>query len=336
MPTVYHTSLMANDAETNKYFSTPIGTLATPAVLTRATFDGTSALQIALGDETPDGSFAGADGGASGYSDMVANAGSYTDGDIAFCYDIDPAKHGRYVLASGTWVRTGPARPLYEDDNNHLNVVKNLNLLMQTFFDTGHPVAANDGAGPFVDKVAYPNVTDMTDHIMRLTMRAVDLSFSKTAKLGMHLQGQLSGVPRIGSGNSGDGAFPLVNAMNHTDILGKLGAGNAGIYAHNTVQYIADSGWVEVDIPFSASDAMWTMMLGNTDKDAHEGASYSQALHYIGTSADRLVGADLAKVNAYLCAFDWVTTPGTPGTNTPRPRTEMRGDIYVSKIEFLS
>lgn len=333
---VYHTSLMTTDPECNKYFSTPIGTLATPAVLTRTTFDGTSCLQIALGNETPDVSFAGADGGASAHSDMLAAAGAHAEGDVAFCYDIDPSKHGRYVLSAGAWVRTGTARPLYEDDNNHMNVVKDLNLLIQTFFDTAHPAAVDDGAGPFVDKVAYPNITDMTDHIMRLTMRAVDLSFAPDTKLGMHLQGQLSGVPRIGTGNGGAGAFPLVNAMNNADILGQLGAGNAGIYADNTVTYIADSGWVEVDIPFSPSDAQWTMMLGNTDKDAHEGAAYAQALHYIGTSARRLVSADLHKLNAYLCAFKWNTRPGTPGVNTPRPRTEMIGDLLVSKIEFIS
>lgn len=336
---VYHTSLMTTDAEVKKYFSTPIGTLATPAAAERVVFDGTSCLRIPLGTETPTATFAGG-GGGTAFADMTAAAGGFPNGSVLYCYAANSAQDGRYVVTGGVAAKTGQKAPLYEYDNNHLKVVNDLILLLQTGFDTGHPILASDGAGPFVDKVAYPNVTDLTGHVMRLWMRAVNLRFPSDFKIGMHLQGELSGHPRIGIGNSGAGAFPCVNAMNHTDVLGKLGAGNAGIYADNTVTYIADSGFVPVDIPFDASDAQWTMMLGNEDKDGRQGAAYNQALLYCGTSAKRLVSADLLKINAYLCGFRWNPSPGIAGTNTARPRVdpafEPTGTIYISKIEFIA
>jgi len=339
MPTTYHTSLMTTDAEVNKYFHSPAGTLATPAVVGRVTFDSTSCIRIPFGTEVPTVVFAGG-GGGTAYADMVAAVGSYAAGAVAYCFAINSAEFGRYVRTAGVWVKTGLMAPLYDYDNNHMKVINDLLLLLQTGFATGHPLLASDGGGPFVDKVAYPNATDLTNHIMRLTMRAVNLAFPSDFKVGMHLQGELDSHPRIGTGNAGAGAFPLVNAMNHTDILGKLGAGNAGIYADNTVNYICDSGWVEVDIPFSPSDAMWTMMLGMENKDGNERAAYNQPLMYVGTSAKRLVGADVLKINAYLCGFRWNPNPGVAGSNTTRPRTspafEPTGDLYVSKIEFIS
>lgn len=339
MPTTYHTSTMSTDAEVNKYFHTPVGTLSTPAVLGRVTFDGTSCLRIPFGTETPTVQFAGG-GGGTAYADMIAAVGSYSDGAIAYCYAADSTEFGRYVRTAGAWVKTGLMAPLYDYDNNHMKIVNDLFLLLQTGFNTGHPLLVSDGGGAFVDKVAYPNATDMTNHIMRLTMRAVNFAFPSDFKIGMHLQGELDSHPRIGTGNAGAGAFPLVNAMNHADVLGQLGAGNAGTYADNTVNYICDSGWVEVEIPFSPSDTQWTMMIGNESKDGHEQGSYNQALLYVGTTAKRLVGADVLKLNAYMCGFRWNPTPGVAGTNTTRPRAspafEPTGDIYISKIEFIS
>lgn len=339
MPTIYYTSTMSSDTETNKYFHTPIGTLPTPAVLPRATIGGVSALKIALGTETPTVNFAG-NGGGTAFADMQAAVGSYANGAVAFCYAANSTQHGRYVKSGGAWVKTGNLAPLMEYDDNHMKVVNDLNLLCQTAFDTGHPAAVDDGPGPFVDKVAFPNVGDMTGHIMRPTMRFVDFKFPSDYHLGWHLQGQLAGVPSLGTGNAGAGAFPLVNAMNHKSILSDAGAGNGGIYADNTVNYIADTGWFAPDIIMSPSDAFWTMMLGNENKDGHEGAAYAQAVQYIGTSAKRLVGPDLQKLNAYLCGFRWNPTPGVPGMNTARPRVspnfEPTGTIYISKIEFIS
>lgn len=337
--TVYHTCLMDTDAEVKKFFSTPVSTLSTPAAAERVTFDGTSYLRIPFGTETPDATFAGS-GGGTAYADMVAAAGSYSEGDVAYCYDDDSSEDGRYVLTSGVWVKTGQKAPLYAYDDNHMRIVNDLFLLMQSCFNTGHPALTSDGPGAFVDKVAYPNVTDMTDHIMRITMRAVDFRFPSDFKIGMHMQGELTTAPRIGTGNGGLGGFPVVNAMNHADILGQLGAGNAGIYGDNTVNYLADTGDVEVDIPFSASDAQWTMMIGNADKDGHQGDAYTGANVYVGTTAKRLVSADVHKINAYLCGFRWNPTPGVTGANTPRPRVdpyfEPTGTLYVSKIEFIS
>lgn len=336
---VYHTSLMTTDAEVKKYFSTPIGALGAPAAAERVVFDGVSCLRIPFGTETPAAIFSGG-GGATAFADMTAAVGDFDNGDVVYCYADNSAHDGRYVKTGGVFVETGTKNPLYDYDDNHMKVVNDLMLLLQTGFNTGHPALASDGAGPFLDKVAYPNVTDMTDHVMRLTMRAVKFSFPSDFKIGMHLQGELSGHPRIGTGNSGVGAFPAVNAMNHTDFLGKLGAGNGGIFADNTVNYIADSGFVTIDVPFSASDAQWTMMLGNADKDGREGAAYTQAFLYCGTSAKRLVSADLVKINAYLCGFRWNPTPGIPGTNTSRPRVEPAfeptGNLYISKIEFIA
>ena len=178
----------------------------------------------------------------------------------------------------------------------------------------------------------------MTNHVMKLRMRAVDFRFPSNFAIAMHLQAELLSHPRIGTGNMGAGAFPLVNAMNHADVLGQLGAGNAGIHGDRTVNYICDSGWVDVEIPFSPSDSQWTMMLGNVSKDGHERDLYSAPLMYVGTSAKRLVSADTHKLNAYLCGFKWNTRPGQAGGNTPRPRVlpdfEPTGSIYISQITF--
>jgi hypothetical protein len=338
MSTLYHTSLMTTDAEVNKYFSSPIGTLATPAVLPRETFDGVSCIVIRLGTETPDYIFAG-NGGGTAKAELDASVPARASGKVSHCYAINPADHGRYLGDGTAAVRTGVVNPLYEFDDNHKRVINDLMLHLQTFFDTNHPAAVNDGGGPFVDKIAYPNVLDMTNHTIRLTMRAVDFKYPPYYFLGMHLQGQLAGVPRIGTGNGGTGAFPLVNAMNHADILGQLVGSKGGIYADNTIGYIRDSGFVAVDIPFSPNDSQWTMMFGNEDKDGHEGAAYAQGPMYIGTTAKRLVGPDMQKLNAYLCGGRWNPNRGTEGTNTVRPRVapdfEPTGSIYVSKIEFV-
>lgn len=364
MPTTYHT-VTINDAETaSKFFSTTKGTLHAPAVSTLTTYDGIPCLLIPFGRadiptapgpcETPTVNFVGGgcatngagsvihgsapgDGGATAHADMVSYAASYAEGNVAYCFDIDPTKHGRYVHTSGAWVRSGNMFPLYEYDNNHMKVVNDLLLLVQTFFATGHPATVSDGAGPYVDKVAYPDVGDMTNHIIRLTLRAVNFAFPSDFKIGMHLQGEIDTQPRLGTGNGGLGAFPLVNAMNHADILGALGAGNAGVYGLNTVTYIADSGWVEIDIPMSPNDAHWTMMIGNADKNGSGGASYTGSIYYVGTTAKRLVGPDVTKLNAYLCGFRWNTSTPAVGSNTPRPRAdEPTGNLYLSKVEFIS
>lgn len=331
---VYHTSTIDSDAEANKYFHSPIGAIGGGLIcpLRRVTFDGTSCLKIPFGTETPDVSFAGGQG-TTAYADMLAAVGSYVDGDVAYCYSDDPAEHGRYVRTAGAWTRIGEQTPLFDYDDNHMKVTNDLILPLQSCFDTGHPAMVGG-------KAAYPNVTDMTDHVIRLTMRAVDFAFPLDFKLAMHLQGELDSAPRTGTGNGGLGSFPVVNAMNHFDWLNHLGSGNGGIYADNTVEYIADSGWVVGDVPISPDDAMWTMMLGNPDKDGHQGASYTGSNRYIGTTAARLVGSDTIKINSYLCGFRWNTRPGIEGTNTPRPRLlpdfEPTGALYLSKVEFVS
>ena len=335
---LYHTSLMTTDAETNKYFSTPIGTLATPAVVTRETFDGVSCIPIRLGTETPDYTFAGG-GGGTAKADLDASVPARASGKVSHCYAIAPADHGRYVGNGTTAVRTGPINPLYELDNNHMKVINDYRLLLQTGYDAGHPLLASDGGGAFVDKVAYPNVLDLTNHLMVITARAVRLSVASNFHLAMHHQVELRNAPHIGTGNAGAGAFPCVNAMNHSNILGYFGLGNGGIFSDNTVNYVEDTGWVDIPIPFSPSDSQWSMMLGNVDKDGHEGAAYDKALLYTGSDAKTFVGPNSWPINSYLSGFRWNENRGVAGTNTTRPVVapdfEPTGTIYFRKIEFF-
>jgi hypothetical protein len=329
---------MTTDVETRKYFSSPVGTLSIVACATRETFDGTSCLPIRLGTETSNLIFGG-NGGGTAKAELDASAAAKVNGTISYCFSSVSTDHGRYVGNGTTAVRTGPINPLYEYDNNHMKVLNDYILLLQTGYNTAHPLLASDGAGALVDKVAYPNISNMTNYKMVITARAVDLKVPSDFHIGMHHQGELRNAKKIGSGNAGVGAFPCVNAMNHTNVLGFFGFGNGGIFSNNTVNYVADSGWVEITIPFSPSDSQWSMMLGNEDKDGHELASYNKSLLYTGTDAKTLVGPNLWIINSYLCGFRWNANRGVPGTNSARPavspRFEPTGTIYVSKIEFF-
>lgn len=335
------------DAKVASFFYSPApGGLANIAGLRRVVQDGVSCIEINIGDEVPDASYFRTVGGGSldavdAYNRMVADLPNRSVGDILFCYSKDSTKHGKYEVLAGPSLsaRLGSVAPRMMNDENHKRVVQ-IRLLLQSYSAAGDPISPGlHGYPDFAelnDSIGLPEEHNLSGWTMRWRMRAIGMSMGLKTKLFQHFQTRVPG-PRVGSYNWGDGqgngSVPYVNAGNVvTCISDDLGFGAGGLFAPNTVQYVADSGWVDVDIPLEPLWSYWLAMGGNPDKSGAEGGAYASFLRYV--VANPAVWARNWTGNAYLCEGQFNPNPDSDLPVIPDSES-VRGRLLVSSLCFL-
>lgn len=270
------------DASVATFFASP--ELTNVASLRRVEVDGISCAEVWVGDEIPDVRYyPRAISPTGAYDQMIADAGNWAAGKVAHCFDLDSAKHGRYVRGTLSWgTSTGPIKMKLAQDDNHQRVVRGA-LIFQSFSAAAaaDPGAYNDGAGPLPDKLGYPDIRDVRNHTLRLRMRAIDASWGWDTKLFMHFQTRVDSMPAIPSTVNGAAvnAYAYVNAANRVCVSDYLGGGGNGLFARNAHNYQADSGFVDIDIPLRPLWSQWVMMGGNDDKAGRP--PYNKTLRYV-------------------------------------------------------
>lgn len=338
-----------SDAKVAKFFYSPDpGGLANVAPLRRITTpdDSVSCIEIHIGDEVPDASYFRTFSGSNqdAYDKAVADLANRSPGDVVYIYSTDSTKHGRYVITEGGLLgsRTGSVTPKMANDENHRGVAQ-IRLLLQSWSAAGDPYSGSALWGYPDFEALHTSLghaemgNDLSGWTMRWTMRAIDLEIpDKKTKIVQHFQTRIESMPRVGSySGAGEphGSVAYVNAINRaTCISDELGFGGDGLNAPNTKTYVADSGWVDVDIPLEALWSYWLMLGGNTDKDGHEGASYAGALRYVVANPEIWVRNWLS--NAYMCEVQLNPNPDEDLPVIPEA-SSTRGRILVSSLAFL-
>lgn len=334
------------DAKVAKFLYSPApGGLANVAALRRVVTadDSVSCIEINIGDETPDveyfRTFSGSDLDA--YDKMVADLANQADGTVAYCYSTDSTKHGRYVKTAGAWgTRTGSVAPKMADDENHKRVAQ-IRLLLQSWSAAGdaYSTSALHGYPDFAAlnlSLGLPEENNLSGWVMRWRMRAQGMSMGRHTKIVQHFQTRIDDAPRVGNYTGAGtpyGSVAFVNAVNQaTCISDELGFGGGGLFAPNAVEYVADSGWVDVDIPLEALWSYWLMLGGNAAKMASEGASYSQPLRYVVSNP--AVWAANWTGNAYMLEAQFNPDPDADLDVIPNDES-VKGRLLVSSLSFL-
>lgn len=335
------------DAKVAKFWYSPSpGGLGEIAGLRRVVQDSVSCIEINIGDEVPDASYfrtvSGVDlDGVDAYDRMVADVPNRDEGDVLYCYSTDSTKNGRYTITGGVLsARSGSVAPRLADDENHRRVAQ-IRLLLQSYADAGEPIATPLFGYPdfaeLNDSIGLPEERDLSGWTMRWRMRAIGMSMGRRTKIFQHFQTRIPG-PRIGSYSGwgdglGNGSVPFVNAGNvATCISDPLGFGDGGLFAPNTVEYVADSGWVDIDIPLEPLWSYWLALGGNADKSGAEGAAYASFLRYVVANPDVWVRNWTG--NAYVCEGQFNPNPDADLAVIPDSES-VRGRLLVSALSFL-
>jgi hypothetical protein len=335
------------DAKTGEWYYTPEGVATVPCPVRRVVVDGVSSAEILIGTETAGVNFV-SDQAGSAYTKMIASL-NYPSGTIAYCYDIDSTKHGRYVKTgatgtggwgarvgtyklSNTTSTTGSVTPKMWTDENHRRVGQ-LHLLFQSWSRAADAYAPNDASGPYPDKLGLPDIRDLRGYVMRWRLRAQNMEMGPDAKIVQHFQTRVPRIPPTPSTHpSVKMAVGFVNAINiATCISDKLGFGTGGLYAKNAVDYVADSGWVDVDIPLTANDSAWLALGALPTKTGRW--DYAQAIKYVCASAEEWLANWTG--NAYMCAFYRNPAPGSDML-VPTAAEAVKGRLLVQSLSFIS
>lgn len=335
------------DAKVAKFFYSPApGGLANTAPLRRVVTadDAVSCIEINIGNEVPDveyfRTFSGANQDA--WDKAVADLPNRTVGQVVYIYSTDSTKAGRYVVGAGPSLgtRTGSVAPKLADDENHRRVTQ-IRLLLQSWSAAGDPYSSGSLQGypsfaALNAALGRPANHDMSGWVMRWRMRAQGMSMARETKIVQHFQTRIPSMPRIGTySGAGEpfGSVAYVNAINQaTCISDQLGFGGGGLFAPNTVEYVADSGWVDIDIPLEALWSYWLQMGGNAGKSGAEGAAYTQALRYV--VSDPAVWVTNWTGNAYLLEAQFNTNPDADMAVIPNAES-VKGRLLVSALSFL-
>lgn len=333
------------DAKVSKFFHSPApGGLANIAPVRRVVTDddAVSCIEVHVGDEVPDAeyfrTFVGANQDA--YDKAVADLPNRTPGDVIYIYSTDSTKHGRYVIEAGPSLgsRTGSCTPAITDDINHRRVAQ-IRLWLQSWSAAGDPLTSSSLHGypdfsVLNDSIGLPEEHNLSGWVMRWRMRAIGMSMGRNTKIVQHYQTRIPSMPLIGSAD----APAFVNAINQaTCISDELGFGGGGLYAPNTVEYVADSGWVDVDIPLEALWSYWLMLGGN---DGEPGSSlekmgrlpYDKALRYV--AANPALWVTNWTGNAYLVEAQFNPNPDADLPVIPNSQS-AKGRLLISSLSFL-
>lgn len=334
-----------SDAKTNKFFYSPApsGLQNTGPVRRVVTADdAVSCIEINIGNEVPNAEYYSIPLGTDAYDLMTADIGARADGDILYCYSRDSTKHGRYMKTGGALSgRLGSVSPKMANDENHRRITQ-IRLLLQSWSAHGDPFASPNLGYPDFSvlnaSIGRPATDDLSGWVMRWRMRAQNMSMGRKTKIVQHFQTRVPGAKRVGSYNwgadpLGNGSIAFVNAINQaTCISDILGFGGGGLYAPNTTEYVAESGWVDVDIPLEPLWSYWLSMGGGVNKDAHEGAAYGHPLRYI--VSDPAVWVRNWTGNAYMLEAQF--NPDYTADMPVIPDAEsIRGRLLISSLSFL-
>jgi hypothetical protein len=338
------------DAKVQKFFYSPypggLSAIVHPRRVVTAD-DAVSCIEINIGNEVPDKEYFSTPWvgglGQDAYDKMVADIGTRTAGQVLYCYSNDNTKHGRYVVQAGPSLgaRTGSVSPKMVDDENHRRITQ-IRLLLQSYSAHGDafapPALGYPDFSALNASIGRPATDDLSGWVMRWRMRAQNMSMGRKTKIAQHFQTRIPGAPRIGTYDwgadpLGDGSVAFVNAFNQaTCISDELGFGGGGLYAANTTEYVADSGWVDIDIPLEPLWSHWLMMGGGTNKDGHEGAAYTHPLRYVVSNP--AVWVKNWTGNAYLCEAQF-----NPDSSVDLPvipnEESVKGRLLVSALSFL-
>jgi hypothetical protein len=302
------------------------------AAVRRVVESGVSCAEIMIGSEIPTAVFL-TDATSGGYAKMTANL-NYAAGAVANCYDEDSSKHGRYVKvgASGTgsWgTRTGSVTPAMWTDENHRRVGQ-LNLLFESWSKALDPFAGADGPGGITDKLGYPDIRDLRGVTMRWRLRAQNMEMGPNTKIVQHFQTRVPRIPTSPTTSPVVNAPAFVNSINTaTCISDKLGFGTGGVFARNTVDFVADSGWVDVDIPLLADETKWLALGGLPNKQGRQ--PFSQSLKYVCAPVNEWLPNWTG--NAYMVGFYPNPNPGTDMA-PPAVADQIKGRLLIQSLGF--
>lgn len=333
------------DAKVSKFFYSPApGGLANIASVRRVvtTDDSVSCIEVFVGDEVPDveyfRTFSGSNQDA--YDKAIADLPNRTPGEVAYIYSTDSTKHGRYVIQAGPSLgpRTGSCTPRMADDENHRRVSQ-IRLLVQSWSAAGDSFTSPSlyGYPDFAalnDSIGLPETDDLSGWVMRWRMRAVGMSMGRNTKIVQHYQTRIPSMPLIGSAN----APAFVNAINQaTCVSDELGFGGGGLYAPNAVEYVADSGWVNIDIPLEALWSYWLMLGGNdgpagSDAEKMGRLPYTKVLRYVAANPEIWVRNWTG--NAYLLEAQFNPNPDADLPVIPNSQS-VKGRLLISSLSFL-
>ncbi len=327
------------DAKLAEWFSIPITPNAGAiGAVRRVTESGVSCAEINIGNEVPTVSFLSERDGSgvygTGYAKMTANL-NFPAGAVAYCYDEDSSKHGRYVKtgASGTgsWgTRTGSVAPAMWTDENHRRVAQ-LHLLFSSWSKAGDPFAAADGPGGITDKLGYPDIRDLRGATMRWRVRAQNMEMGPMTKIVQHYQTRVPRIPTSPTSSAVVDAPAFVNAINTaTCISDKLGFGNGGVFARNLVDFVADSGWVDIDIPLIADESKWQALGGLPTKQGRQ--PFNQSIKYVCAPVAEWLANWTG--NAYMVGYFPNPNPGTDMA-APAAADQIKGRLLIQSLSFF-
>lgn len=302
----------AKRAKVAKFYSTPDAFGGDPAHL-RLTSDSSGSFMTST--------FGTPEAGAVSYqTDAEMQAVVPADGAIAYCYDEDPAKHGRFVGSGGSWgARTGPVRGAAWNDPNHL-IRGHLDLWVQSWSEAATDLYSSSALRGF------PSVADLRDGELRYTVRQRDFYKPETSGLVHHIQSHISELDAWPDPNTQQA---WANMAQIADPLHTVtGFGRGGFYDRSPVQAVKNSQWQTWTVRLSPDDRYWMQLGGAPGRQGMTGEDV-RFYNYIVAPADRVL-TDW-NGNAMVIGF----YPSTdPTARTTPPTDRMTGHIDIQKIEL--
>lgn len=266
---------------------------------------------------------------------MDANL-AHAAGITAYCFDPDPAKHGRYTKSgasgTGSWgSRVGNVQDKAWPDPNHTRVAW-LELLFQSWAANVAGTGPRDAGAPttkwgIASTTNAPNLTNLVNGEFRYRMRAIDLMIGENVKIVQHVQ-----TADLVQGADWNPATQraFVNALQIANpISDQLGFGKSGYYGRNPVRGVHNSGWVDVRVPFRAVDSDWVQLGGLEGRQGLPGDPV-RYYNYVVTPPSQFLASFTG--NAYMVCAHKVVDAATK-TTAPTDADRIQGTLQINKFE---
>ena len=265
--------------------------------------------------------FGETEAGAVSYaSDALMQAAAPANGTVAYCYDADPAKHGRFVRAGGAWgARTGDVRGRDWNDNNHI-IRGHLSLWANTW-----SVDASGDVSP-VERRGFPSTPDMRGGELRYTLRFRDFYKPEGSRLALLMQTRIPSMEAGWPDNDAQQAW--CNMIQIADPLDQPAFGGGGFFDRSPVVAAKNTGWRERRVRLSPDDRYWMQMGGKPGRQGMDGEEVD-ILNYVCAPADAVLGNWTG--NIMIVGF----YPSVdPANREAAPAARMHGHIDIQKIEM--
>jgi hypothetical protein len=245
------------------------------------------------------------------------------DGDIAYCYDADPAWHGRFVGGGGDWgERAGDVRGAHWLDKNHN--LRGILALWTTSFSAG----AGDAVS-IPENQGYPHTPDLRGGELRIRRRLRNFYKPDTARLVRHVQTHVAEL-------DAEDWNPAIqqywaNLLQIADVVdNKCGFGTGGFYDRSPVTGVRDSRFQDIVIRQSTDDRFWMQLGGQEGRQGMEGEVVG--FYNYGPAPAELV---LGNWTGNMMDVGFYPTLDQATRNADIPvEQRMRGHMDTQKIEM--